>query len=131
MVKISKFPPRPKTFDDVNPFGIVYVIVDGVQTNARTIEYDSEPVTDNILNAKGEPVKPLVVQTACPSCGTGITTPYSQLQVSCQQCHPPVTRVVTPAPIKPMFINPVLAGITTLLPAPIIPPTDLGEELDA
>jgi len=95
-----------------NPYDLVEMRINGTMIHGRPIEFDAEIVDFNkLLDAFGNPVRPKVLSTTCPSCGQGLIIevclqdpPFPVIERSCPICRPNA-----PPPADP-FNNPLESG---------------------
>jgi hypothetical protein len=106
-----------------NPYDLLVVKIDGVDSYARVLELDSE-IKDVVksTNRDGQFVVPKRIITMCAKCGQPLDLeislpqpPFPAVVISCESCHPAPVETCT-------FIDPVASGRMTLAD---LSPTDL------
>ncbi len=112
-----------------NPFDMLVVLIDGQQTMARPVEFDSSVADKKTMyNAFGNPVKPTKLVTTCPRCGGGLQLavdlpdpPYGMLEADCQACavkYPKKQPFINPAKVHSLELDSLKLKVDDTIPLP-------------
>lgn len=72
--------PKKQVVEESNPYNLIPLIINGISTYGRPIEFDSEPCNGTALNKDGVLIKPTKCAVTCPQCGSGL---YPELPAVC------------------------------------------------
>ena len=91
----------------MNPFDLVPITINDIETNARPIEFSSDIINFETLTDKnGKNVYPTKIATTCPSCGNGLEYIIDEtrpIKHNCYMCNNII--LVPPHP----FMEPISA----------------------